>query len=390
MSQPADRDTAALFRRFGIDHNVRSSGALELKLRCLVRLLREIRTESRSRSAIPWGRRLMAWRMGFRASHAALYQINTGNAAGYVPDFSYAWRSYAINGFWNPIVGNKLVLSQVLAAHGLPHPHVFGVVTHGRMLAVAPGSPGGATESLHAWTADARPVVFRPHWSGGGEGVFFVRREGDSWFVNGRNAAEADVMALIGGLDRYIATAFVDQAAYTRAIHPPSTNTIRVLTLVDDAGPFIANVAHRFGTSRSLPVDNFHQGRGGICAAVDEATQRLGQAVSLDRHDRPQWHSVHPETASPIEGVLIPGLAKALKGVLAAARCFPEARCVGWDLLITDDGFSILEANTPPGIVVFQAHAPLLENPRTAAFFAGHGFKIPNRPACSSLADRPG
>ncbi len=367
-------DSRDLFRRFGIEHNVRSAGWLDLQLRCFVRLLREIRAEACSRSGIPWRRRLRAWRRGFRARHAALYGVDEGQDPGYVPDFPYAWRSYDMNGFWNPIVGNKLVVSQVLAAHHIPHPRVLGVVSRGRPLAVG----GAGAASLRDWTADARPVVFRPHWSGGGEGVFFLRREGAAWFVNGRDASPADAAGLVGGLDRYIATAFVDQAAYARAIHPPSTNTLRVLTLSDDDGPFIASVAHRFGTSHSFPVDNFHQGRG-VCAAVDVAAQTLGKAVSLDRHNRRVWHVAHPETGRPIEGVVIPGLATALDGVLAAARCFPEATCVGWDLLMTDDGFSILEANSPPGVVVSQAHAPLMANPRVAAFFSRHGFTAPPR-----------
>lgn len=386
MSGRDDRDARDRFRRFGIERNVRSAGSLDLLLRRLVRLLREIHTEARSRTGIPWRRRLRAWRKGFRSRHAALYGVDDGDDSGYVPDFPYAWRSYAMNGFWNPIVGNKLVVSQILAARGIPHPRVFGVVSHGRPLTLNGGSPTAGLAPLRDWTSDARPVVFRPHWSGGGEGVFFLRRQDDAWFVNGRDASTADVAGLIGGLDRYIATAFVDQAAYARAIHAPSTNTLRVLTLADGDGPFIASVVHRFGTSRSFPVDNFHQGRGGVCAAVDAATETLGTAVSLDRHNRRVSHAVHPETGSPIAGVAIPGLKEALDGVLAAAGCFPEATCVGWDLLMTDDGYSILEANAPPGIVVSQAHAPLLANPRAAAYFARYGFAVP--PRATTRAER--
>lgn len=274
-----NRDTKELFRRFGIEQNVRSGGWLDLQLRCLVRLLREIRDEAASRTGIPWSRRFRAWRMGFRSRHAAIYQLDDGNASGYVPDYEYAWRCYTMNGFWNPIVGNKLVVSQVLAAYGIPHPRVFGVVSQGRPLPTGPGCPAAAA-SLHAWTANARPVVFRPHWSGGGEGVFFVRRDRDTWFINGRDATEHEVVTLIAG----------------------------------------------------------------------------------------------------IEGVTIPALAEAIEGVLAAARCFPEATCVGWDLLITDDGFSILEANAPPGIIVSQAHSPLLANQRVARFFRRHGFRVPAAP----------
>ena len=50
---------------------VRSGGWLDLQLRCLVSLLREIRAEAASRAGIPWSGRLRAWRMGFRSRHAA-------------------------------------------------------------------------------------------------------------------------------------------------------------------------------------------------------------------------------------------------------------------------------------------------------------------------------
>jgi hypothetical protein len=40
---------------------------------------------------------------------------------------------------------------------------------------------------------------------------------------------------------------------------------------------------------------------------------------------------------------------------------------------MTDEGYSILEANSPPGITVWQVHAPLLRDPRVARFFRTPG-----------------
>ncbi len=368
----------ALFSRFGIERNVRPRGRLELWGRCAIRLLREIRAEAVFRGAIPWRQRLRAWRLGFRPVYAAVYGLDDNDPALFVPDFAYAYRCYRMNGFWNPIVGNKLVVSNVLAAHGIPHPPVLGVVSHGRLIAHATAPRQTNAALLEHWTEGQSPVVFRPHWSGGGEGVFFVHREEREWLVNGRSATAADLHSLLGGLDRYIATAFVEQAEYARRIYPRTTNTLRVLTLIDDDGPFVANVVHRFGTSRSYPIDNFHQGRGGICADVNLPENTLGKALSLGNRRERIWHDVHPESGSRIEGVSIVGLDRALEGVLEAARCFPEATCVGWDLVITDAGYSVLEANAPPGIVVSQAHGPLLAHPRVAAYFRTHGFRVPN------------
>lgn len=385
MTQPSSHATAGLFSRFGIERNVRPQGRMELWARCAIRLLREVRAEAVFRTVIPWRQRFRAWRRGFRSVYAALYGFDEIDRSLFVPDFAYAYRCYRMNGFWNPIIGNKFIVSNVLAAQGLPHPQVLGVVSHGRMIEPFTASRQTNVTLLERWTDDGNTVVFRPHWSGGGEGVFFVQRQKEDWRVNDSSATAAEVHSLVGGLDRYIATLFVEQAEYARRIYPRTTNTLRVLTLVDEDGPFVANVAHRFGTSRSYPIDNFHQGRGGICADVDVQAAILGKAVSLDdRHER-IWHDAHPESGSRIEGVPIPGFSRALEGVLAAARCFPEATCVGWDLVITDTGYSLIEANAPPGIVVSQAHAPLLANPRVARYFHLHGFTAPEKirlPSC--------
>lgn len=369
-------DPKKLCEKYRIERNVRSSGGIDLALRCLIRLLREIWGEVLSRTGIPWNRRIRALAMGFRSRNAALYELDGGRHTHYVPDYAYALRCYGMNGFLNPIVGNKLMLSQVLSAKGIPHPSVIGIVSRGRTFSLPGGVPSALLASLNEWTRDGQAVVFRPHWSGGGEGVFFLGRENGCWLINRRPAPEGDVKELVGGLDRYMATVFVEQASYSRAIQPSTANTLRVLALSDESGTFVSSVVHRFGTASSFPTDNFHQGVGGICAAVDTTTGKLGKAVSLDRNLNRALSGNHPETGAQIEGVVIPNLAHALEGVLAAMRCFPEAVCIGWDIIITDGGFSILEANSPPGLVVFQAHSPLLADERTARVFANHGIRV--------------
>ena len=378
MSNDAGHTNEDLFRLYGIEPNKRTSGRLELELRCRIRRLRLLLSVLRARPTISWRRRLAAWRQGFTANSAVLYRLDETEPRDYLSDWAYSLQSYRFNGFFNPIIGNKLVLSQILSGQGIPHPQVIGVIVNGRLHHVGSRTIGCSADNhaalLDYCVAFGRPLVFRPHWSGGGEGIFFLQRSEGAWRVNGHKASDDDVLRLIGGLTRYIVTTFVEQAAYAGRIYPQTANTLRILSLIDEQGPFVAAVVHRFGTARSFPLDNWHQGRGGLCAEVDCDRSVLGRAVSLDDRGRLSWHRTHPQTQEPIEGVAIPGLAQALEGVLDAACCFPEALMVGWDILLTDDGFSIIEANAPPGIPVWQVHRPLLAEPRAARFFSRYGF----------------
>jgi D-alanine-D-alanine ligase-like ATP-grasp enzyme len=42
---------------------------------------------------------------------------------------------------------------------------------------------------------------------------------------------------------------------------------------------------------------------------------------------------------------------------------------VGWDVVVTDDGFELLELNTHAGVETLQVHRPVLADPRTRRFF---------------------
>lgn len=364
------------FQRFGILPNVRQSGNLELQLRCLVHFFRAVVAELKSKPGLPLKQRLRAWKAGFSSKSWLLYNLAENDPELYLPDLRAVLRFFKINGFFNPIIGNKLVLSRLLATHRIPHPDVVSIILGGQLFeddaSFDPDLPRALSRTLERYPRQ----VFRPTWSGSGQGVFFLSRDDDGLKLNGEELTLQEVCAFLAKLDRYLSTEFKDQAAYARNIFPDSTNTIRLLSLWDVTGgdPFIAAVSHRFGTSRSTPIDNWHQGHGGVCASVDMETATLGQALRLSSDQQLIWESSHPDTGAPIEGVVIPGLNQCIEGLLNAAGYFPFCPCIGWDVVMTEDGFNILEANTLPGLTISQIHTPLLQDPRSRQFFRRWGL----------------
>jgi hypothetical protein len=364
------------FERFGISKNFFPKGELELKLRSMVYVFRASRDELASKIGLPWKQRLRAWKHGFNSTSWLMCNLEEKDPDLYLSDLSLALNSHRINGFFNPIIGNKLVLSRLLDLHRIPHPVVVSIILEGRLLEDGvPYDPD--METVLSRTLDRHPrQIFRPTWAGAGAGVFFLCRDNEGLKLNGKQVTLPEVCSLISNLDRYLSTEFVEQAAYARNIYPGSTNTLRILSLFDvgNGDPFVAAIVHRFGSSRSAPIDNWHQGSGGVCAAVDLNKTTLGQALSRSSKNQRVWHSCHPETREKIEGVAIPGLDDCIEGVLNAASHLPFCPLIGWDVVVTENGYSILEANTIPGLVVLQAHTPLLKDPRTRAFFRRWGL----------------
>lgn len=358
----------------------RSLGERLLPRLITLRRLRSIALQNRDFSvAAPAALRLRAWRLGFSRRDWLLYELDRHDPGEYLPhhaslDFGFHFPHYRS-------LNDKLLLARALGAIGIAHPEPLAFVLRGRIL---PCSGGGSGQPAGDWTADqARrrgAVVLKPVVGLAGSGLLFVRAASVGWTANGVAVTRAGLQELLAGLDQYVVTEHVRQAAYAAAIFPQAANTLRLLTLWDygENRPFLAAAAQRFGSSRSLPVDNFHAGSGGLCAGIDIASARLGPAVTLDDSGNLLRLERHPESAAAIAGVVIPDWQQAHAAVLRAAAAFPESPFIGWDIVMTDEGPSFIEANVPPSIHIWQVHGGLLRDPRALHFFAAHGM-VPGR-----------
>ncbi|MDX1382669.1 MAG: sugar-transfer associated ATP-grasp domain-containing protein, partial [Thermoanaerobaculia bacterium] len=161
------------------------------------------------------------------------------------------------------------------------------------------------------------------------------------------------------------------------ALSPGVPSTLRLLTLWDlDTGlPFVAAAAQRVHRPGRGPCDAFSGGDGALSVPVDRESGELGLAVGSDARGRRATWEVHPETGVPITGARVPGWEQVASLVLGAARAFPHAPFLGWDLLLDrEGGVQLLEANPAPGTIVWQVHEPLLADPRSRRFFTALGM----------------
>jgi hypothetical protein len=126
--------------------------------------------------------------------------------------------------------------------------------------------------------------------------------------------------------------------------------TVRMLTCTNEAGRGeVTNASFRLGGDHPV-VDNMH--RGGIAAAVELRTGRLGPATGLD--PTADWQVKHPKTGAPIAGRELPDWQDALDLACRAHDLFSGCVIVGWDVALLEDGPCLIEGNSSPCLNLIQ------------------------------------
>lgn len=132
-------------------------------------------------------------------------------------------------------------------------------------------------------------------------------------------------------------------------LYPGAINTVRMVTMTDDAGqPHLLYAAMRLGSGGAV-VDNFNS--GGMVIPVDPEKGTLtGVAVNKAGNT----FEAHPDTGVSFDGYSLPCWEECRALAFKAAVKIPTIRLVGWDLAITPKGPVLVEGNHFPGHDIYQ------------------------------------
>lgn len=328
----------------------------------------------------------LVWRRrgGFKATSKTFFDLAHGadkDYRNYLPDAAFQPMSQTNGPFAHGILDDKLLFERLLRSY-VPVPEALALIERGEVFATPASATIRDAESLLEYASE-QPLILKPALGAKGKGVFSLRHEAGGFYLDSAATSLKAVLSYLAGLDNYLVTPWVQPAPYAAAVFPQAGNTIRVITLRDPGDghrPFIATAFHKFGTKVSAPTDNWS--RGGLIAPLDVATGRLSAGLEelSQTQGRPVTHATHPETGARIEGLQIPRWQAVQEQLLGMLEQFPFFRYVGWDVLMTETGFSVLEGNAAPAIVSLQLTRPLLDDLRVRRFVAHHGVKAPGLP----------
>lgn len=334
-----------------------------------------IKDEMKSRSKRSFRERLFCLRKGFKSETVNHYGVKRKeDLQDYLSDYERNLAKY-INGAFAPVLDNKILFERVLSS-SFRVPKNYAVVDHGRLWDLR--EPVSFDQFSVYWEECQKDdcLVIKPIVGGFGEGIMIVRKQPSGYTVNHHEAITAEELdRRVAGLDRVLVSEFIRQHEYAAALYPHSTNTIRIL-MIRNPGTgqvMLVDAVQRIGSRFTKGLDNFSQ--GGIVAHVHVDSGVLSTGRYADERWRTHPVKEHWDTNARIEGVPIPGWEQIKADLKEKMQKQPFLRYAGWDVVVTEDGYAVIEGNNYPNPRIHQLFSPLLKNSQVLEFYRYYGIK---------------
>jgi len=339
-----------------------------------------VREEFKSTTPVPLLQRINLLRRGYHGQAWELYNLRENCLDDYFSDWSKARMSMMYDGRnarggYQYGLNNKLFSTAILGHH-LRVPRIYAIIEHGRL---TPLHIDARKMFEKAWVDTCRmaggKLVLKPCAEGRGRGVFVLSEHNGELRMDGTPITEEAFGKIVKKMNEYIVVEFLYQGAYAASLYPETTNTIRMVTLIepDTNAPYLPIAIQRIGRASSRPVDNWN--RGGLCAAVDLQSGTLSSAAARETAQRRLvWHAVHPDTGAPIANVRVPQWDAVKKKILETAASMAYYKFLSWDVVLLEEGIAVIEADTVSGIETLQVHRPLLKDERVRRFLSHYGY----------------
>lgn len=314
---------------------------------------------------VPFFTRLKMNLRGFTADQYVRYDLKNNDISDYISEFE-RWKSRRINGRYNVIMDDKLIFPEFFGRY-VNVPKNLAWIDKGNVYNLIGGQY--TASDLCTLLTKYKQLVAKPVYAqGSGRGVHLISWTENGILVNGQKYSSDSLMAALTKLTNYVIVEYVWQHPYSAGLFPKSTNTIRLVSILDDGQASLINAVHRIGVDASIPVDNGT--KGALVAEIDMETGLLGRAKTFYETTS---YTQHPETGAPIQDVQIPHWPQVKEKVLAVAHNFPYIPFMAWDIVITRDGFMVIEVNTSSGVNLFQMWRGERKGP-LGQFYRRHGI----------------
>lgn len=280
---------------------------------------------------------------GFTSDQYIRYNFKENDMNEYISSME-RWKTRRINGRYNLALDDKLMFIEIFGKY-INIPKNYAWINNKKIYDLEGGI--FTNDDFYSLIKKNKKLFIKPVIGGGGRGVQLINFKNDLIYIDG-NVAMIDE---IRKLHDYIIVEYVEQHKYSKNIFEKSTNTIRLVTGIDynQSTASILHAVHRIGVESTVPVDNCS--RGALAAKIDLDTGVLYDAKT---YNSTNIYTNHPDTGVRIQGVQVPMWEMIKKETIKVAEKFPYISLMAWDIVITDNGFTVIEINASTGLDLFQ------------------------------------
>jgi hypothetical protein len=318
--------------------------------------------------------KLWGLRRGFFSDRIELYRLTDQNYSDYLSDLDY-YKMFPINGFYGRWIDDKLTMRLILQPFAQYLPEYYFQIGNGEILRL-PDCPEGYGQEIRDMLAllmEKRCLAAKLFAGSVGVGFVKLGYENQGYSINDQPASEQEVQRVLEpwvnmGGGGYLITEYLHAHPALSRIWSKSANTVRVMVIRERGQPpIVAGSFIRFGTSATGGVDN--TGAGGVACSVEIDSGKFsgGKICNAGKWDH---YNDHPDSNAPISGE-VPFWPLITQKLIEISSYIPQVIYLGYDVVITPEGFKIIEINSHQALRSIQAQIPVLKNERTKEFFQG-------------------
>jgi len=319
------------------------------------------------------GDAILAVFSGLTPDARQLYDFERYKRRDFLTDFELRVKSALISEGLGDLLDDRVVFYDYMSPY-LRMPRHFGYIRQGKVYpgylsGAAPECPVEVFNFFKGLLGREVTVVIKPSRPGQREKFFWLTwTPGAQFSLDGLPATEQQVRKKVEKLGAYLISEPVDQADYAKDIFPYAINSIKILTMIDPQTnePFAPGACHCFGTTASSPTDSLE--RGACWTGVDIKNGLTTKGFAILDGELVEIKK-HPDTKKQLQSVPIPFLTETVFELLKQHRRINYLKLINWNVVMQNDGFILLSADSAPDLRAFQVVQPLVLDSRVFKFF---------------------
>jgi len=306
-----------------------------------------LRKEQQIKKSVPGKRQLRFIFKGFNSKRIIPYDFKKWNYKDYISDLETIKLTY-INRPHSKLLRDKIIFSNFFRNY-FRTPENYCLISKGKFIPLSLHHNVICYDQFLNLLDLNKKLILKPNYSSRGKGIFIIEKVGNDFKYNAKKISSLELDHFLASLNNYLVCEFIEQGDFTKGLFSLTTNTIRINSFHNPVTgeTFLKFPVLRIGTSATFPVDNVSQ--GGLYAFIDVHSGIIQEAHQIEHPGKMIKIKFHPESSVQIYGAQVPNWVLIRNSILKTAELIsPLIKIVGWDVVVTNDGFVVIEGNNGP------------------------------------------